>query len=293
MPGAALNQATLSPIADVLAVLVTYRQSPRTCATLRSLEAQVESIGPPLALLVYDNSPGAAPEEDMPDQRIWSVTYRHDRDNPGVSAAYRAGAELASALGKRWLLLLDQDTCFAPDALSRYLEAMVKHPEGAMLCPMLQVGPVLISPCAYRYMRGTSLPAIPPGPRDFRGISVLNSGMCIALEVYRQCGGHDPAIGLDFSDHEFVGRLRRVIPGFVVVDTVAEHGFSGMGTPQSIESAAARLRAYVHGALRSSRSAAELLSAVALVTKRTLFLSWRYRSPIFLRTAIRTVLNDY
>lgn len=290
-PSAGLEESTRWSLADVLAVLVSYRQPAHTCATVKSLEIQIEKLGAPLALLVYDNGPTRAQVDQLPNPQAWSVSYKHDPTNPGVSAAYRAGADLARSLGKRWLLLLDQDTQFAGDALDRYQDAMHHYPDSAMFCPVLQAGTALISPCAYRYKRGTSLGTVAAGRHDFRGVSVLNSGMCIDVDVYVRAGGHDPAIALDFSDHDLVRRLQGVTPSFVVVDTVAEHGFSGTAV-QDAQSAALRFGAYTRGALRSSRSTAECLTAILMICARSVLLSYRYRTVTFLRTAILTVLND-
>lgn len=271
-------------LTDLLVVLVTYKQSPRASTTLQSLEPQVRAIGSTVSLLIYDNSPAAALEEDLPDARVWSITYRHDPSNAGVSAGYRAGAKLAASLGKRWLLLLDQDTRFASDALGAYFEAMHANSEVAIFSPRLRAGTVLVSPCMYRYKRGTSLRTIASGWWPFHRMSVLNSGMYITLDAYTRCGGHDPALPLDFSDHEFVERLAKVTPGFVVVDTTAEHGFSGMEA-ESADSAAVRFRAYVRGALRSSKTTRDIVASCVLVLERAAFLSWRHRTTAFLRIA--------
>lgn len=270
--------------------MVIYGQYPAGCPTLKSLEDEVTNLPGRLALLVYDNSPTPAPFAQIPDKAVWDVTYWHDPTNPGVSAAYRAGCELAHTLGKRWLLLLDQDTRFTGNALSRYCEAMRTQPDATMLCPVLRAGSIIISPCAYRHMRGRQLQEVPVGVRSFAGVSVLNSGMCIAIETYLHAGGHDPAIPLDFSDHEFVSRLRRITSTFVVVNTVADHGFSGL-TAQSKQSAALRFAAYSRGAFRAAKNVKDLAAATILVLVRAIMLSRRYRSPTFLCVAISSIAH--
>lgn len=272
-------------------MLVTYRQSPRDCVTIRSLERQRLGSAAPLALLVHDNSPEPVRAEAMPDPRHWSVTYRHDPSNSGVSAAYRAGAELARKLGKKWLLFLDQDTRFASDAMDRYSEAVTSHSGAVLHCPILKAGATIISPCLYRRKRGKPLHDIAAGLRRFTGVSVLNSGMCVAIDAYDRSGGHDPAVPLDFSDHDFIARFQHVVPEFVVVDTVAEHGFSGT-SPQSAEAAQRRFELYCAGALRSSRTTTERVESLALVSARALLLAYRYRHAAFMWTALSVMTRD-
>lgn len=271
--------------ADVLIVLVTYGQSPRGCTSIRSLDGQAAQIGHPVALLVYDNSAERAAPADIADGENWSVTYRHDPTNPGVSAGYRAGAVLARALGKRWLLFLDQDTHFASDALTRYADAMSRYPDATLFCPILKAGPLVISPCSYRWKRGGQLPDVRAGVREFDGVSVLNSGMCVTLDAYERSGGHDLGVPLDFSDHDFIARFQRIVGEFVVVGTVAEHGFSGTAI-QSAEAARRRFRSYCVGAMCSSRTTTERIGSAALVFARAVLLAYRYRCPAFVWTAL-------
>lgn len=270
---------------DVLVVLVTYGQSARGCPSIRSLEGQTSEFGYPLALLVYDNSAESAALGDIPDSENWSVVYRHDPTNPGVSAGYRTGAGLARMLGKRWLLFLDQDTQFAGDALARYTDAMDRYPDATLLCPILKAGPLVISPCSYRWKRGGQLPNVRAGRREFNGVSVLNSGMCVTVDSYERVGGHDMAVPLDFSDHDFIVRFQRIVRDFVVVDTVAEHGFSGTAV-QSAEAARWRFRSYCLGAMRSSRTTSERVGSAALIFARAVVLAYRYRCPVFVWTAL-------
>lgn len=279
-------------LADVLVVLVTYGQSPRACASISSLNGQVSRLGYPLALLVYDNSPTiAAVPGELPESENWTVTYRHDPTNPGVSAGYRAGAILARALGKRWLLFLDQDTQFTDDALSRYADAMNRYPGATLVCPILRAGALVISPCSYRWKRGRQLPNLRAGRLEFAGVSVLNSGMCVTVDAYERAGGHDLAVPLDFSDHDFITRFRRDAREFVVVDTVAEHGFSGTAL-QSAEAARRRFRSYCVGAMRSSHTIMEHTGSAALVLARAILLAYRYRHMGFLWTAIYSAASS-
>jgi GT2 family glycosyltransferase len=275
---------------DLLVILVVYRQVPRDCATIRSLEQAFNSRSGKLDVFIYDNSATRCEVKDLPDPQLWSVTYLHDPTNPGVSTAYHAGAAFAGRHSKRWLLMVDQDTSFPPDALQQYVAALSEHEGVSVFSPILRAGDAVISPCAYRFLRGSALRTVAPGYHLFGGMSILNSGMCISLETYLSVGGHDVQIPLDFSDHEFVDRLKKVVPGFVVINAVASHGLSAVGTPTASE-AANRFVAYATGALRTSRSLPRRVGAVAVVFGRAIVLALRYRRLRFLSTALNAVYH--
>lgn len=271
--------------ADVLAVIVLYGRTLADAPTFRSLDAALAHGGARLSLLVYDNSADASPLPDL-DRRRWDVHAVHDPSNPGVSAAYRAGARLAASLGKRWLLCLDQDTEIPAGALDAYAGAVEGHPDEVLFAPVLVAGGAVVSPCAYRALRGRSIPPLPPGVHALDGRSVLNSGMCVRLSAYEEAGGHDAAIPLDFSDHELVARLRRRHPRFVVVGTTLGHGLSAT-EPTSSDGARRRFVAYRRGAARLGGGALARLGVRLHVAARGALLAARWRDPGFLVAAVR------
>lgn len=277
-------------VASVFAVLVLYRQSLAESATFQSLSPSVQNLSVALPLLVYDNSPTPIGHPGAGSYPGWDIHYVHDPSNPGISRAYQEGVRMAAARSKRWLLLLDQDTRFPPDALSRYLTAVTRHPEVRLFAPILRTGERVISPCIYRFKLGFPLPEIQPGLQPLAGISVLNSGMWIAVEEYLAVGGHDLRIPLDFADHEFIERFKRRHDRFVLVDTECFHDFFRV-TGQSTASHLVRFQFYCHGARYASKGLMDGILTAGVVGARACVLSYRHGSLGFLRVAVTTLLG--
>lgn len=272
---------------DTLAVVVLYGRGLGDSPTFRTLDASLDDTGGRMTALVYDNSPAAAPLP-LVDASRWELYYTHDSSNPGVSTAYRAGADLAARLGKHWLLFLDQDTVLPVSAVGDYGTATAAYPTEVLLAPTLVSHGRVVSPCLLRGLRGRPQPAPASGRHMLAGVSVLNSGMCVALTAYRAAGGHDPAIPLDFSDHEFVARLRRVCDSYVALGTPFVHGLSANESP-SVADQLVRFRAYCRGAVRTQRGPISGLAAQAYVVGRGAVLAWRGRRWAFVRIALHAV----
>jgi GT2 family glycosyltransferase len=278
------------PDPSVFAVLVLYGQSLAESATFQSLSPGVSELGTPLPLLVYDNSPTPVGHPGAGTYPGWDIHYVHDPSNPGISHAYQHGARMAEARSKRWLLLLDQDTRFPADWLARYLGAVRRHREIGLFAPILRNGDLVLSPCVYRFKRGSPLDRLEPGERSLSGISVLNSGMWIGVKEYRAAGGHDVRIALDFADHEFVERFKRRHERFVLVDAECVHDFFRV-TERSLASHLTRFRFYCRGARYASKGLLDSAVAAGVVGARACLLSYRHGSLAFLRVAATTLLG--
>jgi len=273
---------------DALPVLVLYGRTLGESVTFRSLEAGRRRLGEPLDLLLYDNSPVASRPEPAAG---WRIDYRHDPSNPGVSRAYVEGARVAAERGKRWLLLLDQDTSFPPEALTVYAEALRRHPNEVLFAPILRAGARILSPCVYRFPRGVPLRTVPVGLQDLAGKSVLNSGMCISVAAYLEAGGHDPRIGLDYSDHEFIDRFKRRHALARILPLECQHGFSGEAR-SGAEAGLQRFRFFCRGVHHASRGGVQSALGSAMVIGRACRLAWRYRHPGFLGIAASTLIGS-
>lgn len=273
---------------DVLAVLVLYGRTLAESVTFRSLGEELRRAGARLELFVYDNSPVASP---LAEAAEWRIEYRHDPSNPGVSHAYIEGARWAVARGKRWLLLLDQDTLFPPAALGAYHKAMCQSPAIELFAPVLRSGDRVVSPCGYRFPLGTALAQIEPGVQSLQGKSVLNSGMCVSVAAYQEVGGHDPRIGLDFSDHQFIDRFKRRYHSICVVPVECRHGFSGDQSTE-VSNGLVRFHVYCRGARYASRGRVQRLLGAGLVAARACLLAARWHHLGFLRVAARSLFGS-
>ena len=272
---------------EALAVLVLYGRTLGESITFRSLDEGLRGLGERLDLFVYDNS--AVASRPAPASG-WQIEYRHDSTNPGVSRAYREGARVAAEQGKRWLLLLDQDTRFPLEAITVYADALRRYPGEVLFAPVLRAGARILSPCAYRFPRGTPLRTTTIGLQDLSGRSLLNSGMCISVAAYLEAGGHDPRIGLDFSDHEFMDRFKRRHASARILPLECQHGFSGE-LRSGVDAGLQRFRFYCRGVRYASPGGLRSALGSAIAVGRACRLAFRHRHPGFLKIAASTLIG--
>lgn len=174
-------------------------------------------------LLVFDNSPERYDEDlRLPDGCVYR--YFWNPSNPGVSADYNAAARFAADNGYDWLLLLDQDTSFPKNALSVYKEGWKSYPDGQIFAPKHRIADGrYISPS--RVFR--SLPrSVAVGVYDLYKYDVINSGLLVSVDKFIKAGGYDEAVGLDFSDFQFIERIRKIVPSVIVLDIECCQDFS-------------------------------------------------------------------
>jgi rhamnosyltransferase len=265
---------------DILAVLVVYRREVVASETFVSLSRSLEKLDGCLELFIYDNSPLPMVKAGAEFPR-WRTHYRHDPTNPGVSRAYNEGFKLARRLGKRWLLLLDQDTLFPEDALSRYCLGMTEQPDVALFAPLLMASGRICSPCRYLAGTGFHLQAVATGVQPFEGKAVLNSGMLVSTAAFARSGGFNERIRLDFADFAFNNRLRQQYDTFSVLPLECGHGFSG-ADKRDMEGALQRFSLYCEGARNSIGTLSSAVSYAAIVLVRCIRLTFRFRSMRFL-----------
>ena len=266
--------------------MVLYNCRLHESETLLSLTRCLGGSGRTMETLVYDNSPAPMVRDTDLARDGLLLHYISDPTNPGVSRAYNRGFEIARQRGKKWLLLLDQDTAFPDDALSRYSDAVEAHPDSLLFAPVLVCGGTIYSPCAHVLNLNYHVKAAPPGKMRARGRSLLNSGMCIHVDAFARAGGFDEAIPLDFADHDFMKRYRRHFDSFVVLDLVCAHTFFDR-EPPDMDRALTRFGYYCKGARGSIKGIADTLSLPPIAFLRAARLCARFGSLTFLRRLFR------
>ena len=229
----------------ILIVIVLYKEKLRDSISFKSLN--VCKIAN--KILVYDNSPVI----DNEAVRNKAFFYVHDERNLGVSYAYNEAAQLALKLGKKWLLLLDQDTEL-PEGFMEDVENMSKaHPPVSLYAMKLYSNGQLISPSGYRYKKGYLLNYIEIGLNKLNNITFLNSGLLISTALFLKAGGYDKNVPLYFSDFVFINRLRRMIDSFVLLPIELIHNLSS-NDETDIPSFKVRYNFYLDGAFQAMKS---------------------------------------
>jgi rhamnosyltransferase len=271
-------------IDQVIAVIVLYRTDLLRSQTFTSLGKSLHDLNAVLDLVIYDNSPEKNAYVDASSLVPWRIHYIHDPSNPGVSKAYNEGFKLGRTLDKCWLLLLDQDTWFPPDALATYAQATAETPDCALFAPMLVAdGGSLLSPCTYRFKRGFTIAdssQVKPGRQTLINRSLLNSGLLISMDAIERIGGYNPTIRLDFADFDFIERYKKLFNSYVLIDMRCVQSFSGEST--DLAASLRRFAFYCQGARYSIRTPLDALMLALVCLTRGLKLSMRFRTVRFL-----------
>jgi GT2 family glycosyltransferase len=291
MGGLARESEIREYLSSILAVMVCYRQRIETTDTLLSFSSELRLLDTQLDILIYDNSPVPMLASSSCLPAGYSFTYLHDPSNPGVSKAYNKGAEIARSRGKKWLLLLDQDTTFTSDALAKYFRGFQTAPHAQMFAPILKSNGMIVSPCFFRSGFGFPLSTLAPGSLRLRNRSVLNSGMMVGLMAFETIKGFNEQIALDFADHDFCRRFSKYFQSAYILDITCEHSFSN-ATKLDLNRALDRFSFFCRGARHCVITLTDYLSYTLVVFVRCLMLSLKYRTTRFIPMYVHSYLLD-
>ena len=172
---------------NILIVIVIYKRTLRQSETFLSLEKNLSHVtGQKLDIYIYDNSP--EPQQIAENEQL-QIIYEHDASNSGVSKAYNKACLEANKIGKKWILIFDQDTTLPLNAIKKYSDAVGEVDSGInVIAPKLYSNNVLISPCRYIFHRGFHLSHVSIGNLLIKRHSFLNSGLLIKVDSIKEIG---------------------------------------------------------------------------------------------------------
>ncbi len=192
------------------AVVVTWEGGPATDRCVESLLAQER---PPDTVVVVDNASRPAERERLRTgvggrERVRLLLLDENRQFAG---GLNAGARAAFAAGAERVLLLNNDTVLAPDALGFLEDALVAAPRGGIAGPrvldlrrperVLSAGerhslPLLCVPRALlRYRRATDRPYAVTG--------VMGCALLVTRRCFEAVGGFSEEIAVYYEDVDF------------------------------------------------------------------------------------------
>lgn len=188
---------------DVLLVIVLYNQKLSEATTYKTLclDKGEEKV------FIWDNSPVSFyDKKELPQ----NVIYNHSPENLGLSYAYNRAVEYAIANSIPWVLLLDQDTQFSDKALKIYRENILNNPSANIIIPQVCINNrAYISPVKGNILMARPKANVPSGFIDLFEYYFINSGLLIQTDTFMSVKGYNEAVKLDFSDIEFIRRLRK------------------------------------------------------------------------------------
>jgi rhamnosyltransferase len=267
---------------DILFVIVLYKIGLEQSQSYRSMLSSLQNAGAAMDLLVYDNSPVCKALPTGIPAGI-NIIYVNDNKNSGVSKAYNYGAGVAKELGKKWVLLLDQDTDFPAHSVETYISAIAKYPQEKLFAPIMCVSETrIISPCRFKLMRGFTVSYVDVGINSLVDYSVINSGMLINVEAFFKNNGYNELIKLDFSDHDFVKRFKKTVTDrFVIINLKVYHQLSSE-TKNSLTTDQIRFDYYLSGAKNISATIPEVACLKVNALLRSFKLSVVHKNVSFL-----------
>lgn len=274
---------------NILATIVLYNTSLEQSSSFQSLSEALSGFPDRLDVLVYDNSPTQMYTGEL--YSSWSIHYYHDPANSGVSKAFNKAGEFAKALGKKWMLLLDQDTSFPKDTIQTYLR-IAKENNSGLFAPILLSRQKVISPFKVNAGEGRILTQISPGRYRLDQIMPVNSGMMVNTDDFRSSGGYNENFPLDYSDFAFIERFKKIRPYFEVINLTCEHQFSGLDHSGGKSAALKRFKHFCGSTLKYKNEIYPHLNCNKLIIKRALRLTMAFGSLTFLKTGILTIIKN-
>jgi GT2 family glycosyltransferase len=166
------------------------------------------------------------------------VTILSQASNVGVGGGFAAGLDYAANQRKHdWIWLLDQDSVPANDCLERLLDAyggMGDEADGiGILAPSCANGDMQVGYSGSVWHRGFRQPPLTVRDQPISFVdSVISSGTLLRRKVIADAGLPRSDFFMDFVDHEYCLRLRRLGYKIAIVrDSRVEHA---IGEPRRV-----------------------------------------------------------
>jgi len=276
----------------IMGVVVLYNTLIEESITLKTLSKSLAANHLLLDLMVYDNSEYSQLQTGIFFTfKQFNIHYYHDALNSGLGKAYNLAAKIALQKHKNWILLLDQDTNFPIESISKYLDALKESIQYRLFAPLLQLSNnSILSPCKYYFKRGFALKFIANGKNSFKNRTLINSGMLINLDSFALCGGYNEAIKLDFSDIDFIERFKKSHSEFYLINLTCLQDFSNNRT--EIADLNKRFITFCSGAFQCpKRNLSDKFQYLIVVFLRAIILTLRTNNFIFFKTFIKNYLR--
>jgi hypothetical protein len=224
MDSSNLNGTAIGPD-DILAVVVLYERNLENAETLVTLDESCRSAQTRLLVFVYDNSPHAIikPDATASKYRGLDLEYVHDESNPGLSRAYNASLRRSIELNRKWLLILDQDSCVEIDFLTKTMRSASRYPCIDLHLPVAMAGNRIVSPVKLRLGRDAGFDGLEEGLNAPSSFFAINSGMLVRADYLRSVGGYDERFSLYNTDNWFCHTYSLKRKTFAITGARIEH----------------------------------------------------------------------
>lgn len=266
----------------VIGILVLYKCLLEDSLTFISLQKSLHYANMNMDLIVYDNSPVSL---NLKSEYIYGklkINYIWDPSNGGVSKAYNKAFEYAKERNKNWILILDQDTLLPENAILIYSETInhnnIKH---EIIAPVLYSDYGFMSPSKYFLFKASVSDKYTLGVNSFNNKTLLNSGLLISVKLFELTGGYNVNIPLDFSDTEFISRVKKIRKTFFLINVMCIHAISTYDNDKM--KVLSRFKFYCKGMREYAQTSNGFLLIYGWAILRTLKLTFYYKDITFIR----------
>ena len=194
----------------LIAIVVWYYPTQQNIQNLTSYIDDVKKI------IIIDNSPSdnklllsALPER--------KCIYHPNYNNIGIASALNRGMQIASCLGAKWVLTMDQDSYFDEHNIAQYIHLCNQ-------CPIPEVA--LFSPLQHL---DTDPFTVDVEHIYEKRLTVMTSGNLVNLRIYQEVGGFKDEFFIDLVDDEYCCRLHRLGYNIVCVRSISLVHHIGFG----------------------------------------------------------------
>ena len=237
------------------------------------------------AVIIYDNSLKDYGNENYCRKNEW--IYLGGDGNKGLSFAYNAAVKYCR--NQRFdgiLCIFDDDTEISSEYF-RVLESSIQEdPSAELFIPILKSNNKIISPSILRSNYTCKLFESESNLRRYRGtrLTAFNSGLAIKTDMFDSLI-FDEKLFLDFIDHRFFQEINKRKIKYHILAYVSGHNFSGEEHP-GITVALQRFEIFIKDASVFCEHKRYLFHL--LVMKRTLRLTFEYRTDEFIRITLNS-----
>ncbi|NCB84386.1 MAG: glycosyltransferase [Bacteroidia bacterium] len=200
-------------------IIVLYRCTLEESRAFNSLQEELKSAEIDYELVIFNNDN----QLKIKDERYVVV---NSEENKKLSFAYNFALKRAVENGRKWLLLLDQDTS-VPKGYFNRLQDFLKngYPENlAAVVPVLKSGDVVLSPKVVSSRLRIESEA---KPNEYgRWITAINSMSLMNVGFFDSIGGFSNKYELDMLDRWSYNQIMKHNRLVYVLDVISDHALS-------------------------------------------------------------------
>lgn len=222
----------MATIENILFIIVSYKEYYYDSETFKSLIKSFDYYrgkSQILNVFIGDNT-------DIKNWEINKVTFENINiiynkfENIGISKVYNKGVDLAIRNNLEWVVLLDQDTSLPTNFCEVYAQSILEDNKVFIKVPKVYLKDKhrLLSPAKYIGYRSFLIKKIESGVQELKNISFINTGILVNISLFKKVRGYNEKIKLDFSDHDFVYRLKKQTSKYELLDIKLEQNFSSI-----------------------------------------------------------------